>query len=93
MKGKILVVDDEEAMRRSLADILRLEGYQVQALSNGISAIETLRQETFDLLLLDLKMPGMDGMEVLRNVTKIAPDTLVILLTAHGSLEKAYPEH
>jgi len=89
MKGKILVVDDEEAMRRSLADILRLEGYQVQALSNGISAIETLRQETFDLLLLDLKMPGMDGMDVLRNVTKIAPDTLVILLTAHGSLESA----
>ena len=89
MKGKILVVDDEEAMRRSLADILRLEGYQVQALSNGISAIEILQRQTFDLLLLDLKMPGMDGMEVLRNVAKVAPDTLVILLTAHGSLESA----
>lgn len=89
MKARILVVDDEETMRHSLADILRLEGYQVQAVSHGAAAVDLLKRETYDLMLLDLKMPGMDGLEVLRIATKSAPDTLVILLTAHGSLESA----
>jgi DNA-binding response OmpR family regulator len=82
-------VDDEETMRRSLADILRLEGYQVHTVSNGPAAVDALKREAYDLMLLDLKMPGMDGLEVLRMATKAAPDTLVILLTAHGSLESA----
>lgn len=89
MKEKILVVDDEETMRRSLADILRLEGYHVQAVSSGQAALDAIRRETYDLMLLDLKMPGMDGLEVLRTTARISPDTLVILLTAHGSLESA----
>ncbi len=89
MREKILVVDDEETMRRSLADILRLEGYHVQAVSSGPAALEALKRETYDLMLLDLKMPGMDGLEVLRTTTRISPDTMVILLTAHGSLESA----
>jgi DNA-binding response OmpR family regulator len=89
MKARILVVDDEETMRRSLADILRLEGYHVSAVSNGTAAIDALKREPFDLMLLDLKMPGIDGLEVFRKATKTAPDTLVIFLTAHGSLESA----
>jgi DNA-binding response OmpR family regulator len=89
MKGKILVVDDEETTRRSLADILRLEGAQVKTAAGGEVAVETLQQETFDLILLDLKMPGMDGLDVLRIANKVTPDTQVILLTAHGSLESA----
>jgi DNA-binding response OmpR family regulator len=88
-KGYILVVDDEETMRRSLADILRLEGYHVQVASGGETAIDLLRKETFDLILLDLKMPGVDGLEVLHFASKAAPDTEVIMLTAHGSLESA----
>jgi DNA-binding response OmpR family regulator len=88
-KGRILVVDDEETMRLSLGDILRLDGYQVQTAQDGAAAIGRLRRETFDLMLLDLKMPGMDGLEVLQMASKIAPDTYVILLTAHGSLESA----
>jgi DNA-binding response OmpR family regulator len=87
--GKVLVVDDEETMRRSLADILRLEGFQVQAVSTGESAVDALRKDNFDVMLLDLKMPGMDGLEVLRTASRIAPETMVILLTAHGSLESA----
>jgi DNA-binding response OmpR family regulator len=87
--ARILVVDDEETMRRSLAELLRLEGYQVQAVASGEAAVEALRADGFDLMLLDLKMPGMDGLEVLRIAVKTAPDTLVILLTAHGSLESA----
>lgn len=89
MNDKILVVDDEEIMRRSLGDILRLEGYQVQTVSSGEAALKVLKRESFDLMLLDLKMPGMDGLEVLQEVSHIAPDTMVILLTAHGSLESA----
>lgn len=89
MKGKILIVDDEETMRRSLADILRLEGYQVQALDNGEAAIAALQANGYDLMILDLKMPGIDGVELMRSATKIAPDTQIILLTAHGSLESA----
>lgn len=88
-KGHILVVDDEETMRRSLADILRLEGYRVQAVASGEAALEAIKRETYDLILLDLKMPGMDGLEVLHTLTNVAPDIKVILLTAHGSLESA----
>lgn len=89
MKAKILVVDDEETMRKSLADILRLEGYQVMTLSNGEAAIEMIKKESFDLLLLDLKMPGVDGIEVMRAAGEITPDTMIIMLTAHGSLQSA----
>ena len=89
MKGKILVVDDEETTRLTLADILRLEEYLVQTVANGVEAIDFLKRETFDLILLDLKMPGVDGIDVLRKAVQIAPDTMVIFLTAHGSLESA----
>jgi DNA-binding response OmpR family regulator len=87
--GYILIVDDEKAMRNSLADILKLEGYKVQSVSSGEAAVEALRREAFDLMLLDLKMPGMDGLEVLDYAAREAPDTQIILLTAHGSLESA----
>lgn len=89
MKGKIIIVDDEEATRRSLGDILKLEGFQVTMKSNGEEAIEALEKDEYDLMLLDLKMPGMSGLEVLDKVTEVAPDCRVIMLTAHGSLESA----
>lgn len=87
MKGKILVVDDEEASRKSLGDILKLEGYKATVVGDGESAVKELDNKDFDLMLLDLKMPGMDGLEVLKHVTKESIDTKVIMLTAHGSLE------
>ena len=89
MKAKILVVDDEPAVRESLDEILRLEGYQVVSVPNGDLAVKTLQNESFDLILLDLKMPGIDGIDVMRMATKIAPDTKIILLTGHGSMESA----
>jgi DNA-binding response OmpR family regulator len=85
----ILVVDDEATMRRSLADILRLEGYRVQTASSGEEAILRIKEESFDLILLDLKMPGIGGIEVLEYLVENSPDSQVILLTAHGSLESA----
>ncbi|KAA3643454.1 MAG: DNA-binding response regulator [Chloroflexi bacterium] len=89
MPTKILIVDDEEAARKSLSDILRLEGYHVASKANGADAVEALELEDFDLMLLDLKMPGMDGLEVLDRASDLAPNTKVIMLTAHGSLESA----
>ncbi len=89
MKAKILVVDDEPTMRESLDEILRLEGYDVVSVESGDLAVKTLQEVTFDLILLDLKMPGMDGGEVMRLASKIAPDTKIILLTGHGSMESA----
>lgn len=89
MKGYVLVVDDEEAARQSLADILRLEGYQVKTAPNGEAAIKALEAQDFDVMLLDLKMPGMGGLEVLKVVSTQAPDLRVVLLTAHGTLDSA----
>ncbi len=89
MKGKVLVVDDEEAARQSLAEILRLEGYQVKTAANGEAAVKAVDGEEFELILLDIKMPGMDGLEVLKVVSDVSAESQVILLTAHGSLETA----
>lgn len=89
MKGRILIVDDEKNTRISLEEILRLEGYDVEAVGDGRSAVKTLEDSNFDLMLLDLKMPGMDGLEVLAYATQHRPKCKVIMLTAHGSLESA----
>jgi DNA-binding response OmpR family regulator len=89
MKAKILVADDEEVVRRSLEDILRLEGYQVKSVCDGKAALEALQAEPFDLILLDLKMPEVDGLEVMRFASRVAQDTRVILITGQGSLESA----
>jgi DNA-binding response OmpR family regulator len=89
MKADILLVDDEEAIRQSLGEILQLEGYAVTAAESGEAAIQLLKKRSFDLILLDLKMPGVSGEEVLKTAHKIAPETKVIILTAHGSIESA----
>jgi DNA-binding response OmpR family regulator len=89
MKPVILVVDDEPVARQSLSDILRLEGYTVNAAPNGQAAVEYVRTHPVDLMVVDLRMPGMDGLEVVQVVNQVSPDTEVILLTAHGSTETA----
>ena len=89
MKNNILVVDDEPIARQSLSDILRLEGYTVTAIANGELAVEHVRNYSVDLILLDLKMPGMNGLDVVQVVNQISPDTEIILLTAYGSMESA----
>lgn len=89
MKSVILVVDDEPVARQSLSDILRLEGYSVNSAPNGQAAVEFVRTHSVDLMIVDLRMPGMDGLEVVQVVNQSSPDTEVILLTAHGSTETA----
>jgi DNA-binding NtrC family response regulator len=85
----ILVVDDEPASRDSLYDVLTDAGYQVTAGSSGEEALEALKTADFDLVITDLKMPGIDGIAVLREVRKLCPQTLVILITAHASVDTA----
>ncbi|PWH11926.1 MAG: hypothetical protein DDG60_15845 [Anaerolineae bacterium] len=89
MKTNILVVDDEPVARQSLSDILRLEGYNVTAVANGEQAVEHVRNHSVDLIVLDLKMPGMNGLDVVQVVNQVSPDTEIILLTAFGSMESA----
>jgi DNA-binding NtrC family response regulator len=85
----ILVADDEPASRDSLYDVLSDTGYQVTAVSSGEEALEALKSSDFDLVITDLKMPGIDGIAVLRQVRKLCPQTLVILITAHASVDTA----
>src|SRR3989338_11124282 len=86
---KILIVDDESTIRMSLARILEKEGYAVAQAENGKKAIELLKKEPFHLILTDLKMPEVDGFEVLKQAKSISPDSVVIVLTAYVSVESA----
>lgn len=89
MKSNILVVDDEPVARQSLTDILRLEGFSVNSVPNGQAAVEYVRTNPVELIIVDLRMPGMDGLEVIQVVNQISPETEVILLTAFGTTETA----
>jgi len=85
----ILVVDDERSLRGLLARILRGEGYQVLEARTGEDALAQLERRAVHLVITDLRMPGMDGMEVLRHVRRVAPETQVVVLTAFGSIASA----
>ena len=89
MRGSILVAEDEAAARDSLVEILSEEGYQVYEAADGQAAVQLLEELDLDLILCDLKMPGSDGLTVLRQVRERAPQTLVLLMTAYGSVETA----
>ena len=86
---RILVVDDEEGVRRTLQRILQKDGYIVEVAADGITAIERLRQQAYDLMLLDLNMQPVDGLQVLQAAREQDADMVVIVLTGHGSLENA----
>jgi DNA-binding response OmpR family regulator len=89
MKSTILVVDDEPVARQSMTDILKLEGFSVASAPNGQAAVEYVRMHPVDLVVVDLRMPGMDGLEVIQVVNQVSPETEVIILTAHASTETA----
>jgi len=90
MKGlAILLVDDEPLMRLSMVDALEAVGYDVRAAASGTEGVEALRSKTFDLVITDLRLPGADGLTVLKTAKEKAPDTEVIVITAHGSVETA----
>jgi DNA-binding NtrC family response regulator len=88
-KESILIVDDEKIIRESLLHWFDDEGYVVDAAESGESALKKFIAERFDLLLVDLKMPGMGGLELLKEVKKIDPETIVIMITAYASVSTA----
>ena len=87
---KILVVDDEAPVREILKKGLsQIEGYSIEVARNGLEAIEKIENDVFDLVLTDMKMPEMDGLELLKTIKGTWPDIMVILITAYGSIETA----
>jgi DNA-binding NtrC family response regulator len=86
---KILVVDDEQSMSQFLGIVLRKEGYQVTTSSNGKDALEKVRGESFDAVITDIRMPGMDGIQLLEGIKKIDPTLPVVIMTAYASQQSA----
>ncbi|HQI02900.1 MAG TPA: response regulator, partial [Deltaproteobacteria bacterium] len=89
MKKNILVVDDEMGIRQSLQKILEKEGYSVETASNGEEAFRIIRRGDIDLLITDIRMAGMDGVELLKVCKSVSPFTEVIMITGHGELDLA----
>lgn len=90
MKGsKILLVDDETVFTTNMSRLLTSRGYRVTAVNSGDAAIRELEKDDFDVVVLDLKMPGMDGITTLREIKKLDLFTETLILTGHGSIDTA----
>ena len=90
MKDKsVLIVDDEKNILLTLSQSLEALQLETDTATNGEEALAKLKEKEFGLILLDLRMPGMDGMEVLRQVREIRPDIRIIMITAYGTIELA----
>lgn len=89
MSKKVLVIDDEAIVRVSCERVLTPEGYDVNVVSKGTDALALLSSEHFDLVLTDLKMPDMDGLEVLKEIKAKWPDISVIIITGYGTISTA----
>ena len=88
-KASILIVDDEEVVRRSHLRSLAVTGCHTEAASDGEEALQVMEQHPFDVVLLDLRMPGLDGMEVLRTLKERWPDSEVVVITGYPTIESA----
>src|SRR6185437_2683906 len=89
MSRQILIIDDEASIRQSLSGALRDEGYKISVAASGHEGLDQLRSEKFDAVLLDIWMPEMDGLEVLRQIKSEWPEQLVIMMSGHGNIETA----
>ena len=87
--ANILVVDDEEVMRDSCRQILSREGHNVKLAEDGHEGLKLLKEKSFDLVILDLKMPGIDGMQVLEEIKQNSPETIVVVITGYATVESA----
>ncbi len=87
--SRILVIDDERSIRNTLKDILEFEKYRVELAEDGFTALELLKTNDFDVILCDIKMPVMDGIEVLQKIGEIKPDIPVVMISGHGNIDTA----
>lgn len=88
-KEKILIVDDDNSLREFLSIFLHREGYQVSAAANGEMAIKLLSKSIFDMVITDVKMPSMSGLDLLKEIKERSPDTVVVMITAYASVDTA----
>ncbi len=86
---RVLIVDDEERFRTTATATLAKRGFDVKAVEGGAEALEEIRKDAVDVVVLDVKMPGMDGNEALREMKILRPDLEVIMLTGHGTVDSA----
>jgi CheY-like chemotaxis protein len=87
--GRILIADDEEIMREVLSDLLSTEAYTVDLAGNGAQALEMIRDTNYAVVLLDLMMPEMDGLQVLEELKKMSNSPAAVVLTAYASIDRA----
>lgn len=87
VKEKVLIVDDQNGIRLLLLEVFNSEGYETHQASNGKMALELVRSNRPDLVLLDMKIPGMDGLEILKQIKLIDSSIKVIMMTAYGELD------
>lgn len=87
--SRILVIDDERSIRNTLKDILEYEKYEVDLAEDGNKGLELIRSAEYDVVLCDIKMPGLDGIEVLERAVVLAPDTPVVMISGHGNIDTA----
>ncbi|MBI1692511.1 MAG: Fis family transcriptional regulator [Bacteroidetes bacterium] len=87
--ASILLIDDEKSIRNVLKDILQHEGYRIEEAADGEQGLQKLAAQPFDLVLCDIKMPKMDGLEVLQQIMQLQPDVPVIMISGHGTIETA----
>lgn len=87
--AKLLIIDDEKSIRKTLREILEYEKYQVDEASDGVEGIAMIQKEKYDIVLCDIKMPKMDGIEVLDKVMQLSSDTPVVMISGHGNIETA----
>ncbi|MCU0596918.1 MAG: response regulator, partial [Desulfobacterota bacterium] len=88
-KPKVLIVDDEERFRTTMAKLLTVNGLEVTAVGSGKAALEELGAKPYDVITLDIRMPGMSGLEALAEIKKVNPGVEVIILTGHASVDTA----
>src|SRR5687767_10928818 len=86
---KILIIDDERGIRSTLKEILEYENYAVDQAEDGEKGLELMSKTKYDVVLCDIKMPNMDGIEVLEKAQELAPDVPFIMISAHGTIETA----
>ena len=89
MPASILIVDDESGIRQSLSALLRDEGYDVTAVASGEECLETVERRPFDLILLDIWLPGIDGLATLERVNERDGAPMVVMISGHGKIETA----